>query len=124
MSAFMTSKKTQLKETFVIVIQSLSPVQLFAAPWTAACQTPLSSTISGSLLKFMFIEYQESFSQSLVSKGSLVDLLGHPHLSDMHGLPVYVNFLFKSRVTGASMRKCKEYWRDPGFRCKFFIHLL
>ena len=25
-------------------------------PWTAACQAPLSSTISQSLLKFMFIE--------------------------------------------------------------------
>ena len=36
--------------------QSLSRVQFFAAPWTAACQAPLSSTISWSLLKFMSIE--------------------------------------------------------------------
>ena len=31
----------------------LSCVQLFATPWTAACQDPLSFTISQRLLKFM-----------------------------------------------------------------------
>ena len=40
----------------VAVIQLQSRVRLFAAPWTAARQTPLSSPISQSLLKFMFIE--------------------------------------------------------------------
>ena len=39
-----------------IVVQSLSCVQVFATPWTAACQASLSSTISQSLLKFMSIE--------------------------------------------------------------------
>ena len=38
------------------VVQSLSRVQLFAAPWTAAHQASLSSTISQSLLKLMSIE--------------------------------------------------------------------
>ena len=38
--------------TFVVV-QSLSGIQLFATPWTAAHQAPLSSSISQSLLKFM-----------------------------------------------------------------------
>ena len=37
-------------------VQSLSHVQLFATPWTAACQTSLSITNSWSLLKFMSIE--------------------------------------------------------------------
>ena len=37
-------------------VQSLSCVQLFATPWTAACQASLSITNSQSLLKFMFIE--------------------------------------------------------------------
>ena len=37
-------------------VQSLSHVQLFAAPWTAACRSPLSSAISWSLLKLMSIE--------------------------------------------------------------------
>ena len=41
--------------TFVEV-QSLSPVQLFATPWTAAHQASLSFTISLNLLKLMSIE--------------------------------------------------------------------
>ena len=39
-----------------IVIQSLSCVQLFAAAWTAARQTSLSSSISWSLLNLVSIE--------------------------------------------------------------------
>ena len=42
--------------TGVIVVQLLSLVRLFVTPWTAACQAPLSSTISRSLLKSMSIE--------------------------------------------------------------------
>ena len=45
-------------ETFVvvvIVIQLLSCVRLFAAPWTAGCQASLSFTISQTLLRFMSI---------------------------------------------------------------------
>ena len=38
-----------------VVVQPLSHVQLFATPWTAACQAPLP-TISQSLLKFMSFE--------------------------------------------------------------------
>ena len=41
---------------FVVVVQSLSHVQLFATPWTEARQTSLSFTISQSLLKLMSIE--------------------------------------------------------------------
>ena len=40
----------------ILVIRSLSRVQLFATPWTVAHQAPLSYIISQSLLKFMFIE--------------------------------------------------------------------
>ena len=39
-----------------VVVQSLSYVQLFATPRTAARQAPLSSTISQGLLKFLSIE--------------------------------------------------------------------
>ena len=38
---------------FVVAVQSLSPIWLFVTPWIAACQAPLSSTISENLLKFM-----------------------------------------------------------------------
>ena len=37
----------------VLDVQSLSHVQLFGTPWTAAHQAPLSFTVSQSLLKFM-----------------------------------------------------------------------
>ena len=40
----------------IIIVQSLSCVQLFATPWTAACQASLSSTIAQSLLRFMSVE--------------------------------------------------------------------
>ena len=43
------------KEQFSSV-QSLSHVQLFASPWTEACQASLSITNSGRLLKLMSIE--------------------------------------------------------------------
>ena len=37
-------------------VRSLSHIQLFATPWTTACQASLSITSSWSLHKFMFIE--------------------------------------------------------------------
>ena len=40
----------------LVCAQSLSHVQLFATPWTAIGQAPLSSVILWSLLKFMSIE--------------------------------------------------------------------
>ena len=41
---------------FVVIVQSLSCVQLFVTPWTVAHQAPLFFTVSWSLLKFMSIE--------------------------------------------------------------------
>ena len=40
----------------IVVAQLLSHVQLFATPWTAACQASLCFTISWSLPKLMSIE--------------------------------------------------------------------
>ena len=39
-----------------VVVLPLSHVQLFATPWTAACQASLSFTISLSLFKLMSVE--------------------------------------------------------------------
>ena len=41
---------------YIIAVQSLSSVRLFAIPWTAACQASQSFMISQSLLKLMSIE--------------------------------------------------------------------
>ena len=50
------SKENENTRIAVVVAQSLSPVWLFATCWTTVHQSPLSSTISWSLLKFMSIE--------------------------------------------------------------------
>ena len=52
-------------------VQSLSHVQLFTTPWTAACQASLSFSISWSFLKLMSIEL-------VVPSNHLI--LGHPLL--------------------------------------------
>ena len=44
------------KDTIAIVFHMLSHVQFFVTPWTAACHTSLSFTISLNLLKLMSIE--------------------------------------------------------------------
>ena len=48
--------KDSLAKPVAVVVQPLSQVQLFATPWTAACQAFLSFSISQSLLKLMSIE--------------------------------------------------------------------
>ena len=47
---------SQFKNSELVVVQLLSCVWFFATPWTVARQTPLSSTISWNLFKFMSIE--------------------------------------------------------------------
>ena len=49
-------KKKKRNYNAISSVQSLSPVQLFAIPWTAACQASLSITNFRSLLKLMSIE--------------------------------------------------------------------
>ena len=53
---WLTEFREFLIYAFVVIVQSLSHVQLFVTPWTAARQASLSFTISRSLLKFMFIK--------------------------------------------------------------------
>ena len=40
----------------VVVVQSISHIQLFVTPWAVACQASLSFIISQSLLQLTFIE--------------------------------------------------------------------
>ena len=55
----------------VVIVQSLSPAQLFATPWPTARQASLLFTISQSLLKFLSIK-------SMMPSNHLI--LGHPLL--------------------------------------------
>ena len=47
-------------------VQSLSPVQLFATPWTVVCQASLSITNSWSMLKLMSIELMMPFNHLIL----------------------------------------------------------
>ena len=49
LEGFVVAVVSFFKPTVAVVEQSLSPVRLFATPWTAACQASLSFTVSRSL---------------------------------------------------------------------------
>ena len=49
-------KTRHFSHRVLVIVQSLSCVQLLATLWTVACQASLSFTISRSLLKFMSTE--------------------------------------------------------------------
>ena len=72
-------------------VQSLSCVQLFVTPWTAALQASLSITNSQSLLKLMSIE-------SVMPSNHVI--LCHPHLLPPSIFPSIISLLSKglSRV--------------------------
>ena len=55
-SFFSPLQSTLYSVTFVIVVQLLGHVQLFATPWTAAYQASLSFTISWNLFRLISIE--------------------------------------------------------------------
>ena len=68
----------------VVVVQSLSRVQFFVMPWTAACQASLSFTISHSLLKLISITL-------MIPSNHLV--LCCPFSSCLQSFPASVSFL-------------------------------
>ena len=53
---YFTSHRTLCFNVVVVDVQALSHFWLFSTPWTVACQASLSSTMSWSLLKFMYTE--------------------------------------------------------------------
>ena len=90
-----------VKEARPFVVPPLSCVWLFATPWTAICQTSLSSTISWSLLKLMSIESVMPsnhliFCHSLILLSSIFPSMGvFFNESPLHiGWPKYWNFSF------------------------------
>ena len=62
-------------QCIVVVVQSLTCGQLFATPWTAACQASLSFIISQSLPKFMSINDAIQPSHSLPPSSCLQSFL-------------------------------------------------
>ena len=107
----------------VIVVQSLSHVQLFATPWTAAHLSPLSSTISQSLLRFMSIELVTPFKHLILGHSLLLLLSIFPSIrvfdseSALHiRWLMYWSFSF-------SISPSKEYSGLISFGIDWFDHL-
>ena len=104
----------------IVVVRSLSHVQLFATTWTAARQAPLSPTISLSLLRFMSIE-SVMLSNHLICHFLLLLLSVFPSIrvfSNESALcirwPKYWSFSFSS---------FNEYLRFISFRVDWFYLL-
>ena len=57
-------KSSKSRVTTIVIIQLLSCVQLFATPWTAACQASLSFTVYCSLLKLMSFQVGDAIQPS------------------------------------------------------------
>ena len=87
-SVYKCTEKLSFQHHFVVV-QSLSCVQLFATPWTAACQASWYFTISWNLLRFTSIEL-------IMLSNQLIPLLPSSpvfKLSQHHGLFQWVRSL-------------------------------
>ena len=90
-------KHTIVHRGLCAVVQSFSRVQLFAAPWTAACQASLSFTVSRSLLK--------------LSSTELVTLSNHLILC--HPLLLLLSTFTRIRVFSNKLALCirwPKYW--------------
>ena len=61
-----TQTNSNLCTESLVIVQSLSHVQLFATPWTAELRASLSITISWNLLKLMSIESVMPFSHLIL----------------------------------------------------------
>ena len=104
---------------FVVVVQSLSRVQLFVMPWTAACQASLFFTISWSLLKLMFIESVMQFIPLILYYPLLLPSIFlsirvfSSELALLIRWPEYWSF-------NISISPSTEYWRLISFRIDWF----
>ena len=87
-----------LHSSSIVVFQSLCLIQLFVTPWTAACQAPLSSSVSWSLFQFRSIE------SVMVSNHHILCCPLLLLLSIFPSIRVFSNEL-------ALHIKCPKYWR-------------
>ena len=113
---------SKLKKKFqgAAVVHSLSPVQLFAIPWTGARQVSLSFTISQSLLTLMSIELMMSSNHLILCCPLLLLLSLFPRIRDFSSnlavhirWPKYWNFSF-------SISPSDEYSGLISFRINWF----
>ena len=85
---------------YLTSVQLLSRVQLFATPWTAACQASLSITNSWSLLKLMSIKSVMSFNHLILCHSRLlppsicpsIRVLSNEWVSSLHHVAKILEF--------------------------------
>ena len=82
----------------LFVSQLLSHVQLYATPWTAACQASLSFTVSWNLLKLMSIESMMPYNHLILCPAFLLLPSVFPNIR-----------VFSSEL--ALCIRCPKYWR-------------
>ena len=99
----------------------LSRVQLFATPWTAACQASLSIANSWSLLKLMSIESAMSFNHLILCHPLLLQAAILPSIrifsseSVLHiRWPKYWSFSFSTGSSNehSGLISCRTDWFD------------
>ena len=95
-----TSFSLSIPQYSYVIVQSLSHVQLFVTPWTAARQAYLSFTISRSLVKLMSIEswFHPTISTSVVPFSSCLQSFPASQCFQMSWL-----FTSDGQSTGASV---------------------
>ena len=83
-----------------VFTQSRSPVRLFATPWTAAWQAPLSFTVSWSLLKLLCIE---------LVMPSNCPILCHQSIGASASVPPVNNKMYWKQLTPWSFALCDSF---------------
>ena len=119
---------TWISSEHLVVIQSLSRAWPFATPWTAACLTSVSLTISWNLLKFMFLASVMPSSRPILWRPLLRLPLIFPSIRDFSSeSPLHVRW---SKYWGFSFSHSSEYsnkhlniYKNRSF-CSIFIENL
>ena len=113
-----------------IVVQLLSQVQLFATPWTVACQASLSFTISWNLFKLMSIELVMAFNHLIFCHPRLLLSPIFPiirvfssELALCIGWPKYWSCKLILAWINTFTAITKDYWQNDNFH-KIVIILL
>ena len=109
----------------VVVVQSLSHLQLFVTPWTVAHKTPLSFTVSWSLLKFMSIESVMLFNHlilchPLLFLPSIFTFIHGPNIPGSYA----ILFLYSIRLYSHPDTSTCEHCFCFGPATSFFLKLL
>ena len=102
-------------------VQSLSPVWLFAKPWTAACQASLSITNSQSLPKLMSIESMMPSDHLILCRSLLLPPSNYPSIRVFSKesvlrirCPKYWSFTFNISPSNehSGLISCRMDWLD------------